>query len=561
MKGRTILTAVLLTCALLILGAGLQLFLIYTEVDVFPLPGGIVAEKDVPVVMRDGVRLYTNVYRPEEQGVFPVIMSFSAYGKDIDPAMNALKFGILRKLIGLSMGSHRISENTPFEAPDPAYWVPNDYVVIHVDVRGYGRSEGEPRALRGPELDDYVELVEWAGTREWSNGRVGLHGVSYLAIAQWYAAERRPSHLEAIVPWEGVSDGYRDAMYHGGVPETAFYPMWAARMNGETFERIEEPQFGPSRTPLIRDVVEFAKGNLEAIVVPALICGSWSDQGLHTKGSIDAYSRISSKDKWLYTHGRGKWTVYYSPEALEYQKRFLDYFLKRIDNGMANEPRVRLEIRKTIDEYEVRHESEWPLESTVYRQAFLDAANGTLTFEKAKSKGTLTYASTEDEEAVFDIRFQEDTEITGHIKLRLWVSTDKGDDMDILVGLKKLDARGNEVHFEGRENDPNGIVSNGWLRVSHRELHPERSTPWQPFLKHERELRISPGEIVPVEIEILPSSTLFEAGETLRLVVKGRDVFSNAMHHHRRLCNQGNHTIYTGGDHESHLLLPIIPRS
>ena len=103
------------------------------------------------------------------------------------------------------------------------------------------------------------------------------------------------------------------------------------------------------------------------------------------------------------------------------------------------------------------------------------------------------------------------------------------------------------------------MVSNGWLRVSHRELDPERSTPHQPVLKHERVQLVQPGQVVGVEIEILPSSTRFEAGESLRLVIAGRDVFSNAMHHHQETCNAGSHTIYTGGAHDSHLLLPIIP--
>jgi predicted acyl esterase len=525
-------------------------------VEVFPLPEGIRIEKDVPVVMRDGVRISINVFRPDKEGRFPVMMSFSPYGKDIDPAKMAQETEKQREAIGLSLGSYRISECTPFEAPDPAYWVPNDYIVIHVDVRGFHKSGGKPGVFSKTEFDDYVELIEWAGTQEWSNGHVGLNGISYLAIAQWFAAERHPPHLKAIIPWEGISDPYRDIMYHGGVPETAFFRMWSGRMSGEFGQQT---QAGQSRTPLIQDV-RINKARLEDIVVPALICGSWSDQGLHSKGCFDAYNRISSEQKWLYTHGRGKWVVYYSDDALTYQKRFCDYFLKGIDNGITKEPRVRLEVRKTLDEYEVRHESKWPLENTDYRQVFLDAIYGTLTFEKVTGEGTFTYDSTKEEGAVFDIRFQEETEITGHIKLKLWVSTDKGDDLDLLVGLKKLNANGAEVHFEGRENDLKGIVSNGWLRVSHRELDPERSTPWQPFLKHEREWRISPEEIVPVEIEILPSSTLFAANETLRLVIQGRDVFSNAMHHHRELCNQGNHTIHTGGHHDSHLLLPIIPR-
>lgn len=523
-------------------------------VEVFPLPQGIRVNKDVFVEMRDGIKICINVYRPEKDGKFPVIMSFSAYGKDIDPSKQARDAEKQREQIGLSLGSYRISECTPFEAPDPAFWVANDYIVIHVDSRGFHKSEGTPRVFSRAELDDYAELIEWAGTQQWSNGNIGLNGVSYLAINQWHVAERQPPHLKAIVPWEGLSDPYRDIMYHGGVPETAFFRAWSKQMSGESGKETDP---GPSRTPLIGEV-PINKANLEKITVPTLICGSWSDQGLHSKGCFDAYSRISSEHKFLYTHGRGKWVVYYSDDALNFQKRFFDYFLKGIDNGMADAPRIRLEIRKTLEDYLVRDETQWPLGGTEYRKAFLDAMNGTLTFEAVDDAGKTTYDSITDEEAVFDIRFQEETEITGHIKLKLWVSTDKGDDLDLLVGLKKLDASGKEVHFEGRENDLNGIVSNGWLRVSHRELDPERSTPWQPFLKHERELKISPGEIVPVEIEILPSSTLFEANESLKLVIKGRDVFSNAMHHHRDLCNQGSHTIYTGGKFDSHLLLPII---
>jgi predicted acyl esterase len=145
------------------------------------------------------------------------------------------------------------------------------------------------------------------------------------------------------------------------------------------------------------------------------------------------------------------------------------------------------------------------------------------------------------------------------MKCALFVSTDQGDDLDLLVGIEKVDVHGEVVCFEGRENDVRGLVSNGWLRVSHRELDPKRSRPDEPGLKHERVQLVAPAEIVGVEIEILPSSTRFEAGERLRLVISGRDVFSNVMHHHRESCNVGSHTIYTGGVYESHLLLPVIP--
>src|SRR5262249_37540611 len=157
------------------------------------------------------------------------------------------------------------------------------------------------------EISDYLEIIEWAGTQPWSNGRVGLHGVSYLAICQWHAAAAHPPRLAAIVPWEGASDSYRDVMYHGGVPETAFYRAWQRNMTGA----ITDASSGPSRTPPISEV-RSNSAPLEQIDVPALICGSFSDQGLHTKGCFDAFKRINSKHKWLYTHGRGKWTVYYS---------------------------------------------------------------------------------------------------------------------------------------------------------------------------------------------------------------------------------------------------------
>ena len=181
-----------------------------------------------------------------------------------------------------------------------------------------------------------------------------------------------------------------------------------------------------------------------------------------------------------------------------------------------------------------------------------------------------TAPNTDGGRAVFTHKFEADTELSGYIKLKLWVSTDSGDDMDLFVGLRKLDRRGREVHFPDFNHIEHGLVARGWLRVSHRELDPERSTPYQPWLKHRRALKIEPGEIVPVEIEIWPSSTLFRAGETLKLEVQGGSFAytrSNPLPlKHGRICtehnetiNAGRHTIHCGAEFDSHLLVPVVP--
>ena len=127
-------------------------------------------------------------------------------------------------------------------------------------------------------------------------------------------------------------------------------------------------------------------------------------------------------------------------------------------------------------------------------------------------------------------------------------------------GVKKFDRRGHEVFMADYNHLENGQVATGWLRVSHRELDEEKSAPYQPWLKHERRLMLKAGEIVPVEIEILPSSTLFRAGESLALVVQGSEIIPTGYRYqHKETVNKGLHTIYTGGRYDSHLLVPVIP--
>jgi hypothetical protein len=165
---------------------------------------------------------------------------------------------------------------------------------------------------------------------------------------------------------------------------------------------------------------------------------------------------------------------------------------------------------------------------------------------------------------VFDYQFEEDTELTGHMKLHLVVEAIGADDMDLFVGIQKLDRRGAHVPFVFYALMENGPVALGWLRVSHRELDPVRSTPEQPFHTHLREQLLKPGQRAAVDIEIWPSSTLFRTGERLRVLIQGQDIQREGLPNapfalHENTRNRGTHVIHTGGVTASHLLVPVVP--
>jgi len=474
-----------------------------------PLPPGVIVERDVRVKVRDGVLLDVTVARPEGEGRYPVIMCVTAYGKDFGPDQYSTLPKI--KASGNAVRVMHICDVTTWEGPDPSFWVPNGYVVIVADPRGFYGSEGQAGIFSEKDAEDYNDLIEWAGTQPWSSGAVGLNGVSYLAISQWMAAAKAQSpYLKAIASWEGVSDLRQDWVEHGGIPETRFLRAWytgsLARGAGE-----QMAETGPQMMARAAE----RPFELEKITVPALICGTWSDHGLHSRSAFEGFRRISSSQKWLYTHGGNKWERYYSKDALSWQKAFFDHFLKGDDNDFEQWPRVRLETRVTQDQYEVRSENMWPIESAEYLPAFLDIAERGLAWFPPAEAGSQTFDAEAKEALAFDLLFDRDTEVTGAMALKLWVSVLDADDLDIFVAVRKIDQQGNIVHFYAKDGWRDGEVALGWLRISERHLDAEHYQPWRPILSRSRTQKVRLGEIVPVEIEILASSTLFEAGETL----------------------------------------------
>jgi predicted acyl esterase len=512
-------------------------------------------EYDVAVPMRDGAVIYVDVFHPEAPGATAAIVAWGPYGKHAP-----VKYDLFPNH---GINPEWVSEYGGFEAPDPVYWTRHGYAVINADPRGMWRSPGDATFYSEQEAQDVYDLIEWAGTESWSNGKVGMSGVSYLAITQWRVAADHPPHLAAINPWEGLSDRYREMAYHGGIPEDRFGPMWRHRRVPYSTGRVEDTVAMYADHPLFDAYWESVTPRLEAVRAPAFVVASWSDQGLHTRGTIEGFKRIGSEQKWLLVHGRKKWQFYYEPRNVELLRVFFDRFLLDRPSGVEAWPRVRVEVRERFYVGEYRDDERWPLTATEHRPLFLDAARSALISAPPSTAAEIRYDAREGR-AEFTHRFGAPVDLVGSMKLQLWVEADGAEDMDLFVAIEKLDANGDEVPFSFFNSLEDGPVALGWLRVSHRETDPARSSPAQPWHSHRREIPLEEGEIVPVEIEIWPSGTRFAAGEQLRLIVQGSDVYKyppgivNVGHSQTR--NAGTHIIHAGGAYDSHLLIPVLPR-
>jgi predicted acyl esterase len=535
------------------------------QVVVTDPPEGIVVDWDVPVAVRDGTVLRVNVFRPADGVAAPAIMSAHPYGKDRIPARTRSGHGINPQYRVFAQPEPvRISAYTSWEAPDPAFWVPRGYVVVNADLRGGGTSEGEGSLLSDQEAQDYYDLVEWVGTQAWCTGKVGLDGVSYLAISQYKVAALRPPHLAAICPWEGFTDLYRDFARPGGVREDGFSIIWsamtgrAARVTGdlrtELVARTERDEWYAALAP-----------ELEQIEVPMLVCGSFSDHSLHSRGSFEAFRRTGSAQRWLYTHRGGKWCTYYSDEASETRAAFFDHVLKGVDNGWGDRPAVRVAVHEEgPDPVEVGYADTWPPEDLTWSTLHLDAASRALTDDRPAVASSASFASRGDHVA-FTWTVPDDVDVIGHMALRLHVQLSGGDldDAFLFAGVRKL-RDGGEVVFQGSFGFAFDMVSKGWQRVAHRELDEALSTPWQPVHTHRSAEPASPGEVVAVDIALRPHATRFRAGEQLRLELRGdwfypRDPVRGQLPTGYQRSPRGIVTLRTGAAHDAHLLLGHRP--
>jgi hypothetical protein len=547
-------------------------------------------EKDIEIPLRDGVRLRADIFRPKRAGRYPALINIGAYHKDkvwvpppdleepANPYMN-------------------------WETVNPLWWVPHGYAAVRVDTRGSGRSPGLTDPFSLQEALDFHDSIEWAARQPWCNGAVGTIGISYFAMTQWLVANLRPPSLKAMIPWEGAADMYRDFAYHGGIFCLGFVANWYNNhMAHHLLGRSDQPSpdaFSKNwvwqymHESLESDLYHGRQARWGEIDVPFYSAGNWSGMGLHLRGNTEGFMRARTKHKKLRIHAGTHYHPFYAEEARRDQLRFMDRWLKGADNGIMDEPPVKLLIRTGGGKgYEWRSENEWPLARTQWTRFYLEPAaragggqadpvEGLLTAESPAKSDAISYSASGMSKAgvasaswtstvlagslprlgvSFETEpFVEDIEVTGPVVLNLFVSSTT-EDMDVFATIRNIDPDGKDVWEIGQQQQA-VPVAKGWLRASHRKLDPALSLPYRPYHMHNERQWLNPGQKVELNVELWPTCMVFRKGHRLRLDIQPRDGVGSAPYtHYSADYNTGENTIYTGGSTASHLLLPVIPK-
>lgn len=511
---------------------------------------GMRIDWDVPITMDDGLVLRADVYRPIRSGTYPVILTYGPYGKWLH--FEDLYTDQWRRMIAehpdVAAGSTNKYQN--WEVVDPEKWVPDGYACVRVDSRGAGRSPGFLDIWSAREAKDLYDCIEWAAGQPWSNGKIGLNGISYYAMNQWQVAALQPPHLAAICIWEGAADYYRDLSHHGGILCTfgrTWFPSqvirvqhgrgtrgWRSRMTGDWVSgppTLTEEELGANRSdfyedcgknPLTSD--EYWRSRMpdwSKVNVPLFSSANWGGQGLHPRGNFEGFVRSNSSQKWLEVHGIEHWTHFYTDYGVSLQRKFFGHFLKGEDTGWKSQPKVVLQVRHPAEKFVERHENEWPLARTRWMKLYLNPADGSLVAEPLARDGSVTYSGFGDGVTFLTPPLREETEITGPIAAKLFVSSESTD-ADLFLVVRVFTPNMKEVTFQGAL-DPHTPIAQGWLRASHRKLDPKLTLPYRPYHTHDEKQPLTPGQVYELNVEVWPTCIVVPAGYRIGLTVRGRD--------------------------------------
>jgi predicted acyl esterase len=506
---------------------------------------------DVPIAMDDGLVLRADVFRPEGSGRHPVILSYGPYAKGLafqDGYPSAWQ-RMVAEHPDVAHGSSNLYQS--WEVVDPEKWVPEGYACVRVDSRGAGRSPGYIDHFSPRETKDFYDCIEWAGVQPWSNGKVGLNGISYYGINQWHVASLQPPHLAALCVWEGAADWYRDMTHHGGIL-SSFWANWYDMQvktvqygHGERGPRsratgvlvcgdptLSDRELRENRCdfgdeilahPLDDDYHKARSPVWEKVTQPLLTAANWGGQGLHPRGNFEGFVRAASKEKWLEAHGLEHWTHFYTDYGRSLQLRFFNKFLKGKHQDWDGQPRVQLQVRH-VDRFVERHENEWPLARTQWTKLYLHKDSQLKSEPKSGTdhdSSSVSFNALGEGVTFVSEPLGRETEITGPLAARLRVSSST-EDADLFLVLRVFTPDLREVTFMGAI-DPHTPVAQGWLRASHRKLDPKLSTEYRPYHSHDEIQPLKKNEVVTLDVELWPTSIVAPAGYRVALTVRGRD--------------------------------------
>ena len=550
----------------------------------------VVVDQDVDVPMRDGAILKADVFRPYGDEKYPAILNLGPYQKDklwlVPPALE-----------------EKQNDWMNWETVNPQWWVPRGYACVRVDGRGTGKSPGQCEPWSFAEAVDFYDAIEWAAAQPWCNGKVGLLGISYFAINQWFVANLQPPSLKAIIPWEGFADIYRDALYHGGIFNLFMTNWFTAHMLHHLLGRASREQ--PDGWQ-VNTLHFWLRNNLDSGAFARRAGAMGQDQRAALLGRQLVRLGAASARQHRSLHAR-RVAAQEAPHpsrlacaSVLYRRRpagsdplprlLAQGHRQRRDGRAAGEAcdpqgRRRVRMAERAGMAAQAHALDQALSRPVGRAG--DARRGRAAHRHAgdvknppatgsrsypaSSLGTMGSTSAASSQvmgggikpgmgvSLETPQLSVDTEITGPLACVLWVSSTT-EDMDLFLTLRNIGPDGNEIMETGQQGAP-VPVAKGWLRVSHRELDPDLSRPYRPYHKHQRRLYLTPGEIVKVEVEIWPTSMVFKKGHRIRLDIQPRDGIGSAqyMHYHADYNSGAINTIHAGGDKESYLLLPVIP--
>ncbi|KAH7368606.1 X-Pro dipeptidyl-peptidase protein [Plectosphaerella cucumerina] len=569
----------------------------------------------VPLKAGDGL-IRCNVYRPKNAGPVPVLVTYGPYGKDIH-------YKDFHPKSFAEVNDEHKSEHAAWETPDPGFWTSHGYAVVRADERGLGQSPGVLDTMSRGTSEAFFDVVEWAADQPWSSGKVGLLGISYYAGSQWRVAARRPRGLAAIVPWEGMTDYYRDRCRHGGILSDGFIRFWWNRqvitnqygrpgrsarnwgpdtlegdLSEEELAAARNDQTVDNRANRFRDDAYYASKeyDLADIEVPLLSVANWGGILLHLRGNIQGYLHAGSRLKYLRViTGRHDLPFYYK-EEVEVQRSFLDAFLKGDDRVGWSEPGkvppVDLVVRKgnygfndaeREKAFPRREEQEWPIARTKYTKYHLTPDLGLVedgTHEPQTRPSKVSYralGTIKDPQLVqfTSAPFASETEVTGHIVARLTVSVSPDpsgptpSDIDLFVTLRHLGPDGTEVFYTGTAGDPVPLAK-GWLRVSLRKVNEghAKHREWLPHRDYTSRdvLPVIQGEAYTVDVEVWPTSVVVEEGGRLVFEVASGDTQGSGIFAHEDpedrspAVFQGVNHVHFGPGVENYVTLPVIPR-